>query len=241
MSAADKLAEALRVLLDCREYGPVSDRADAWHDARAALAAYEAEAKPAEPVVTQTPIAARKVAALIEQGWKPVGYVMDKEGERTAITIDAAVAWLTTQDVYRLMFIDGRVVELPAAAPAAPAGKAQPLNIDIDRGRVWIKRGNQSFMMAYEGDEDELQWYCDRLKEALSGITPDVKTAPAAPAPSPDWRELTRRLFVELWHCDRQMMSVKKYGKPVFQQGQTVRDVLADAKAALEASKGGAA
>ena len=65
--------------------------------------------------------------------------------------------------------------------------------------------------------------------------------APAAPAPSPDWRELTRRLFVELWHCDRQMMSVKKYGKPVFQQGQTVRDVLADAKAALEASKGGAA
>ena len=71
------------------------------------------------------------------------------------------------------------------AAPAAPAGKAQPLNIDIDRGRVWIKRGNQSFMMAYEGDEDELQWYCDRLKEALSGITPDVKTAPAAPAPVP--------------------------------------------------------
>jgi hypothetical protein len=74
--------------------------------------------------------------------------------------------------------------------------------------------------------------------ERLCALLP---AAPAAPAPSPDWRELTRRLFVELWHCDRQMMSVKKYGKPVFQQGQTVRDVLADAKAALEASKGGAA
>lgn len=84
-------------------------------------------AAPAEPVVAQTPIAARKVAALIEQGWKPVGYVMDKDGERTAITVDAAVAWLTAQEVYRLMFIDGRVVELPADAPAAPArAEAKP-------------------------------------------------------------------------------------------------------------------
>lgn len=51
--SAEKLAEALRVLLDCREYGPVSDRADAWHDARAALAAHEAEAKagPADSAV----------------------------------------------------------------------------------------------------------------------------------------------------------------------------------------------
>jgi hypothetical protein len=121
------MAEALRAMLDRAHPAQVGDDfmrqklIDTREAARAALAAYEAEAKPAEPVVTQTPIAARKVAALIEQGWKPVGYVMDKEGERTAITIDAAVAWLTTQDVYRLMFIDGRVVELPAAAPAAPA------------------------------------------------------------------------------------------------------------------------
>ncbi len=67
-------------------------------------------------------------------------------------------------------------------------------------------------------------------RAALAAHEAEAKAAPA------DWRELTRRLYVELWHCDQQMMSVKKYGKPVFQQGQTVRDVLADAKAALEAA-----
>jgi hypothetical protein len=141
--------------------------------APAALAALEAEAKPApaEPV-----------------GWAlvPVEPTADMRNAYHAVTHGDAV----------IMGESGaRWAAMLAAAPAAPAGKAQPLNIDIDRGRVWIKRGNQSFMMAYEGDEDELQWYCDRLKEALSGITPDVKTAPAAPALHPDERaDLAERI-----------------------------------------------
>ena len=51
------------------------------------------------------------------------------------------------------------------------------------------------------------------------------------------WRELCRRLYVELYHCDQQMMATRdEDGEPVWTQGKTVRDVLADAKAALETS-----
>ena len=51
------------------------------------------------------------------------------------------------------------------------------------------------------------------------------------------WRELCRRLYVELFHCDQQMMAaLDEEGYPMWQQGATVRDVLADAKTALETS-----
>lgn len=49
------------------------------------------------------------------------------------------------------------------------------------------------------------------------------------------WRDLCRRLYIELFHCDQQMMAaLDEAGEPVWTQGKTVRDVLADAKAALE-------
>ena len=50
-----------------------------------------------------------------------------------------------------------------------------------------------------------------------------------------DWRELCRRLYVELFHCDQQMTQSNAVRKrPIFKQGVTVRDVLRDAKLALE-------
>lgn len=50
-----------------------------------------------------------------------------------------------------------------------------------------------------------------------------------------DWRELCRRLYVELFHCDQQMTQSNVVRKrPIFKQGVTVRDVLRDAKLALE-------
>jgi len=48
-----------------------------------------------------------------------------------------------------------------------------------------------------------------------------------------DWRELCRRLYVELWHCDKQMTSG---ARPKWKQGTAVRDVLRDANLALEAT-----
>jgi hypothetical protein len=53
----------------------------------------------------------------------------------------------------------------------------------------------------------------------------------------PAWRELCRRLYVELFHCDQQMRSTHdEDGEPHWTQSTIVRDVLADAKTALEAA-----
>lgn len=52
-----------------------------------------------------------------------------------------------------------------------------------------------------------------------------------------DWRELCRRLYVELWHCNHQMIStLDEDGEPLFTTGSTVRDVLLDADAMLNAA-----
>ena len=45
------------------------------------------------------------------------------------------------------------------------------------------------------------------------------------------WRELCRRLYVELFHCNAQMTSGSR---PKWKAGKEVLDVLADAKTALE-------
>ena len=45
-----------------------------------------------------------------------------------------------------------------------------------------------------------------------------------------EWRELARRLYVELYHCNRQMTSERRK----WQEGASVRDVLRDAKFELD-------
>jgi len=65
----------------------------------------------------------------------------------------------------------------------------------------------------------------------------------ACPQPStneggrePDWRELLRRCYVELFSCDQQMTGTyNEEGEPMWTTGSTVRDILRDAKSALEA------
>jgi hypothetical protein len=68
--------------------------------------------------------------------------------------------------------------------PAYPNGTCDcsiaPVQVCVERGRVWIKRGVQSFMLAYE-DEENTEWYANQLRKALSIIPPDVKMA-AAPS-----------------------------------------------------------
>ncbi|WP_124485594.1 MULTISPECIES: hypothetical protein [unclassified Burkholderia] len=65
--------------------------------------------------------------------------------------------------------------------------------------------------------------------------TTDTPRAAAVPADQGQWRELARRLYVELFHCDLQMRSTRdEDGEPHWTQSAVVRDVLADAKAALD-------
>lgn len=71
------------------------------------------------------------------------------------------------------------------------------------------------------------QHICDWLPGAQ-------EQAPATPPEAGVWRELCRRLYVELFYCDQQMTQSNNVRKrPIFQQGVTVRDVLRDAEAAL--------
>jgi hypothetical protein len=54
--------------------------------------------------------------------------------------------------------------------------EAKPaVQVVVERERVWVKRGVQSFALAYEADTDaEREWYAGQLRTALA--------APAAPA-----------------------------------------------------------
>jgi hypothetical protein len=42
------------------------------------------------------------------------------------------------------------------------------LRVEIEAGRIWIKRGGQSFMLAYDAEsDDEQQWYARMLRRVL--------------------------------------------------------------------------
>ena len=68
----------------------------------------------------------------------------------------------------------------------AGSGKTEPasVTVKVERGHVWIVKGNQSFMLAYEADEGddpaEIEWYANQLRTVLSDFTPDVNIARAA-------------------------------------------------------------
>lgn len=65
-----------------------------------------------------------------------------------------------------------------------------------------------------------------------------LATAPETPVQEPVvWRELCRRLYVELLYCDQQMTSMRDDdGNLMFWAGKTISDVLIDAKQALDTS-----
>ena len=81
-------------------------------------------------------------------------------------------------------------------------------------------------------DSTQRVWI-NEAKESIEALRAAIQQAESEPVA---WRELCRRLYVELFYCDQQMQSVTKYGKPVFTQGSTVCDVLRDAKSALESA-----
>lgn len=86
---------------------------------------------------------------------------------------------------------------------------------------------------------DGLLERCKKLHEQIAAeadrlLARSRSPAMAAEAPA-DWRELSRRLYVELFHCDQQMRSTRdEDGEPHWTQSTVVRDVLTDAKAALD-------
>jgi len=59
-------------------------------------------------------------------------------------------------------FIDG---EPQSEFVGEPTGE-DPLEVVVERSRVWIRRGSQSFMLAYD-DPASLEWYAETLRKVL--------------------------------------------------------------------------
>ena len=90
--------------------------------------------------------------------------------------------------------------------------------------------------LLHDASEAYLAEHWDKERTSTAALQSSIEQAVAP------WRELSRRLYVELFHCDQQMTkTLKEDDEPIWQQGATVRDVLADASVALaEQQKGGA-
>ena len=75
-----------------------------------------APAPVAQPASRMSATAKRKAADLMTQGYEVAGYVLEKEGNSSAVLWDAAVRWITPEERHRLMHVEG---SLAAPAPVA--------------------------------------------------------------------------------------------------------------------------
>lgn len=140
-----------------------------------------------------------------------------------------------------------RITALAASAPVAPTREAEAVRWEFrwlnpannpcssPSERAW-KLVEPKGMQPLEAALSDLR-ACRYAGNPCYEVRPlFAEAAPVAPTP-PDWRELCRRLYVELFHCDKQMTcSLNEDGEPIWRTGPEVRDVLSDAKAALEAN-----
>lgn len=103
--------------------------------------------------------------------------------------------------------------------------RLKPVTVEVRRNRVWIVRGVQSFMLAYEADTDnELNWYAEKLCSALGGTAPPTpaKTEGIAPSPQPelsgsiDTPEFREKIVMAAWDLIEEGGSVETTFKEVF-------------------------
>ncbi|WP_176047870.1 hypothetical protein [Burkholderia sp. BCC1644] len=112
---------------------------------------------------------------------------------------------------------------------AARAASATETGAEGEKPTAWVRFRSDG---GFEGpimDSDERM--CDTRRK--SGAWTPLYGSPAMAVETVEWRELTRRLYVELFYCDQQMTGGRR---PKWTQGAEVRDALRDAKAALEAA-----
>lgn len=150
--------------------------------------------------------------------------------ERAAFDIEVGdvIADAGTRGIAWMAFKAGARYARAAASPAETGAKG------AQEARVKALRD------AIEGECDGLAIDDKQAASILSWLdstSPNgILCSPALAAEAQtDWRELSRRLYVELFHCDQQMRSTRdEGGEPHWTQSTVVRDVLADAKAALD-------
>ncbi|WP_254218023.1 helix-turn-helix domain-containing protein [Burkholderia multivorans] len=122
-----------------------------------------------------------------------------------------------------------------ARAAASPAAVTTMPNEFQRIGIRWLQDELSKYNFEPNGFEDQRRNALQALCVALLEAAPQPARAATPDAEAVNWRELSRRLYVELFHCDQQMRSTRdEDGEPHWTQSAVVRDVLADAKAALD-------
>ena len=177
--------------------------------------------------------AERALAAMVRAAPSPAD-------ERAAI--EPVVAWIN----HPIKIVDGEFAgyEKPEVSFTRAAN-----GYDFDKAEPLYRRAASANETGAEGATDleerahlaAGQWANSNtpIAEALAyrdGFIAGARS-PAMAVEAVDWRELSRRLYVELFHCDQQMRSTRdEDGEPHWTQSTVVRDVLADAKTTLDAA-----
>jgi hypothetical protein len=157
----------------------------------------------------------------------------------------------------RILLIASQTLDADTAPPAREvvkfaralfaAQRAQTAGCD-GSGAVAVSVDDWTVCPACEGagctraDDGDCKRCGCAWSDCRCGTSPTIEwseylcTAPAE-VDATDWMELTRRLYVELHTCDQQMRSTRdESDEPHWTQSTVVRDVLADAKKALEST-----
>jgi len=99
----------------------------------------------------------RRVSAEPEVWYK---YVDDRPTGIRTQSRSIADEWISRGEDVRPLYL---------APPPTPPADAL-VTVEVERGRVWIKRGVQSWMLAYKEDEPAaVEWYAQTLRKALEG------------------------------------------------------------------------
>lgn len=70
----------------------------------------------AYPADRMSSVAKHKAAHLMASGYEVAGYVLVRDGDRSAVLWDAAVRWITPAERHRLMHVEDSLIDQPAAA-----------------------------------------------------------------------------------------------------------------------------
>lgn len=150
---------------------------------------------------------------------------------------DTGVAWLEALEA----------VETRLAAQPTQAAQGEPITVeavatvqagpgpDLGARLDWLVEGGidslptgATLLIAHRPITDD---------DGSGTVYTAAQPAPAVQGEQVAWRELCRRLYVELFCCDQQMTkTLNEDDEPMWTTGSTVRDVLRDALAALEAN-----
>ena len=120
-------------------------RPDRWMlTDKSAVKLYTAPPAAAQPADRMSSVAKRKAADLMASGYEVAGYVLVRDGDRSAVLWDAAVRWITPADRHRLMHVEGSLIDPPAAARvpltvAQMVDVVEPLCVDREVAEALVK------------------------------------------------------------------------------------------------------